>query len=199
MTPSETPEEHKSRMAEMQEEMRRRTDAAREKRGLLMVHTGNGKGKSTAALGMLLRSLSHGKRCGVMQFIKSAPDRAERLLRSPLLSWQAVGDGFTWNTQDRDADIARCREGWAVVLGWFKDPEVKFILLDELNVVLAYEYLPLQEVLEALASRSEGQHVVVTGRDAPAALITAADLVTEMTEIKHPFKTGVQAQAGIEF
>jgi cob(I)alamin adenosyltransferase len=199
MTPSDTPQQHAQRMAEMQEEMRKRTAAAREKRGLLLVHTGNGKGKSTAALGMLLRSLSHGKRCGVMQFIKSAPDRAERVLRSPLLDWQAVGDGFTWNTQDREADIASCRRGWQVVLGWLADPEVKFILLDELNVVLAYDYLPLQEVLEALQSRAEGQHVVVTGRGAPAALIAAADLVTEMTEIKHPFKAGIQAQAGIEF
>ncbi len=199
MTPSDTSEQHAQRMAEMQEEMRRRTAAAREKRGLLMVHTGNGKGKSTAALGMLLRSLSHGKRCGVMQFIKSAPDRAERVLRSPLLDWQAVGDGFTWNTQDREADIASCRRGWQVVQGWLADPEVKFILLDELNVVLAYDYLPLQEVLDALQSRVEGQHVVVTGRGAPAALIAAAELVTEMTEIKHPFKAGIQAQAGIEF
>jgi len=191
--------EHARKMAEMQAEMRKRTAAARDKKGLLMVHTGNGKGKSTAALGMLVRSLSHGKRCGVVQFIKSAPDRAERVLRGDLLTWKAVGDGFTWNTQDRDADIARCREGWDVVKGWLTDPEVKFIWLDELNVVLAYEYLPLDEVMAALAGRPEGQHVVITGRGAPESLVEASDLVTEMREVKHPFKAGIQAQAGIEF
>lgn len=195
----ETAEQHRERMAALQAEMRKRHAAARERRGLVLVHTGPGKGKSTAALGMLVRSLSHGKRCGVMQFIKSAPDRAERVLRSPLLEWKACGDGFTWNTQDRDADIARVREGWTTVLGWLQNPEISFVLLDELNVVLDYDYLPLTEVLAALASRPEGQHVVITGRGAPSGLVEVADLVTEMTEIKHPFKAGIQAQAGLEF
>lgn len=190
---------HREQMKAVQAEMRAKLAGAKEKRGLLMVHTGNGKGKSTASFGMLLRSLSHGHSCRVMQFIKSSPDKAERLLQGPLLEWEACGDGFTWDTQDREADIARCREGWARVSAWLKDPEVDFVLLDELNVVLSFDYLPLSEVLAALQARPAHQHVVLTGRGAPEKLIEAADLVTEMCEHKHPFKAGIKAQAGIEF
>jgi cob(I)alamin adenosyltransferase len=190
---------HRERMKAVQAEMRAKLSGAKEKRGLLMVHTGNGKGKSTASFGMLLRSLSHGHSCRVMQFIKSSPDKAARLLQGPLIEWEACGDGFTWDTQDREADIARCREGWAKVTAWLKDPEIDFVLLDELNVVLSFDYLPLQEVLSTLQARPAHQHVVLTGRGAPEKLLEAADLVTEMREHKHPFKAGVQAQAGIEF
>ncbi|MBI5383015.1 MAG: cob(I)yrinic acid a,c-diamide adenosyltransferase [Opitutae bacterium] len=196
---NETDAQHRERMQTLAAEMQAKTRAARTKRGLLIVHTGHGKGKTTAAFGMLARALAHGRRCAVLQFIKSGNDAVEKTLRGPQLEWRQVGDGFTWDTQDRAADIARGREGWALALGWLRDPAVQFIVLDELNVMLAYEYLPLDEVLAALRARPEGQHVVVTGRDAPPALVELADLVTEMRVVKHPFAAGVQAQAGIEF
>ena len=198
-SPDSTEEQHREDMQALQAEMREKMRAAKEKRGLLMVHTGNGKGKSTAAFGMLARSLAHGRKCGVVQFIKSTPDAIEKVLRSPKLTWHAVGDGFTWDTQDRAGDIAKCREGWKYACEFFKDPSVSFVMLDELNVVLSMEYLPKDEVLAVLRAKREDQHVVITGRGAPAELIELADLVTEMTEIKHPFKAGVKAQIGIEF
>ncbi len=198
-SPDSTEEQHREDMQALQAEMREKMRAAKEKRGLLMVHTGNGKGKSTAAFGMLARSLAHGRKCGVVQFIKSTPDAIEKVLRSPNLAWHAVGDGFTWDTQDRAGDIAKCREGWNYACEFFKDPSVSFVMLDELNVVLSMDYLPKDEVLAVLRAKRENLHVVITGRGAPAELIELADLVTEMTEIKHPFKAGVKAQIGIEF
>ena len=186
-------------MRALQKEMRAKIGAAKEKRDLVIVHTGNGKGKSTAAFGMLVRMLGHGRRCAVIQFIKSGDNAVERLLRGPLLSWHKVGDGFTWDTQNRAADVARCREGWALACAYLQDPEVKFLLLDELNIALAHDYLPVDEVIAGLRARAPGKHVVITGRSAPGKLIGMADLVTEMTEIKHPFGSGVKAQAGIEF
>lgn len=191
--------EHEARMQALQAEMRAKMAAARERKGLLIVHTGDGKGKTTAALGMLLRALGHGFKCAVLQFIKGDRATAESLLASPLLSWERVGEGFTWDTQSRDRDMAKAREGWEKALVHMADPDLKFLLLDELNIVLSYGYLPVEEVVEALKAKREDLHVVVTGRGAPDALIAAADLVTEMKEIKHPFKAGVRAQAGIEF
>lgn len=192
-------ETHRAAMQVLQADMDAKIAAAKEKRGLLIVHTGDGKGKSTAAFGMLARTVAHGRRGAVIQFIKSGADAVERALRGPSLRWHSVGDGFTWNTQDRAADVASCRAGWELALGYLRDPGTALLLLDELNVVLAYGYLPLAEVLAGLAARPHGQHVVVTGRGAPAELVAQADLVTEMREVKHPFKSGVQAQAGIEF
>ncbi len=186
-------------MQKLQAEMHAKMRAAREKRGLIIVHTGNGKGKTTAAFGMLARQLAHGKTCAVVQFIKSGGDPVAKLLRGPKLRWHRVGQGFTWDTQDRAADIARCRDGWNFALGYLQDPAIDYLLLDELNVVLSFNYLPLDEVLAALRARRTPLHVVCTGRDAPAPLTELADLVTEMREIKHPFHTGVKAQAGIEF
>jgi cob(I)alamin adenosyltransferase len=197
--PHASEQEHRAAMQDLQAEMDAKIAAAQEKRGLVIVHTGDGKGKSSSAFGMLARSLAYKRRCGVVQFIKSGADSVERVLRGPLLEWRSVGGGFTWNTQDKSADIAMCREGWEIALGWFKNPEIDFILLDELNIVLAYEYLPLGEVLAGLRTKQPMQHVVITGRGALPGLIDAADLVTEMREIKHPFKTGVKAQPGIEF
>ena len=194
-----TEEAHRERMAAVKAEMAARTAAAQEKRGLVIVHTGDGKGKSTAAFGMLARMLAHQRRCAVIQFIKSGTDAVERVLRAPTLSWHSVGGGFTWDTQDRAADIARCREGWALATGYFQNPEIDFVLLDELNVVLAFDYLPKDEVLAALRAKRPEQHVVITGRGALPELIALADLVTEMREIKHPFNAGVKAQIGIEF
>lgn len=197
--PAETEEEHRERMRILQEEMRAKVRAARDRRGLIIVHTGNGKGKTTAGFGMLTRMLAHGRRCAVVQFIKSSNDAVERLLRGPLLTWNHVGDGFTWDTQNRAADIACCEEGWRIAQRHFADPEMDFILLDELNVVLQFDYLPRAEVLAALRAKRPDQHIVITGRNAHPELIELADLVTEMTEIKHPFAQGVQAQVGIEF
>jgi cob(I)alamin adenosyltransferase len=189
-------------MKALQAAMRARITQARERRGLVLVHTGDGKGKSTAALGMLVRSLGHGFRCAVVQFIKGSQATGETALVRAFpgqLTWDRCGDGFTWDTQDRDADIARVREGWAIAKAHLQDPDLRFLLLDEFNVVLQYGYFPVEELLEALAARPEDQHVVLTGRGAPQALLEAADLVTEMRELKHPFHAGVQAQAGLEF
>jgi cob(I)alamin adenosyltransferase len=197
--PPATEAEHRAAMQDLQAAMDAKIRAAQEQRGLVIVHTGDGKGKSTAAFGLLARMLAHHRRCAVIQFIKHGDDAAERVLRSPALSWRSVGGGFTWNTQDRAADIARCREGWALALGHFQDPEIALVLLDELNIVLAHGYLPEAEVLAGLRARPPLQHVVITGRGAPPGLLAVADLVTEMRELKHPFKTGVKAQAGIEF
>jgi len=194
-----TDAKHEAEMKALQKEMRGKMAAARRRKGLLIVHTGDGKGKTSAALGMLLRSLGHGFKCAVVQFIKGGRGTAESLLQSPLLSWDKVGEGFTWDTQSRERDTQCARAGWELVLRHLADPELKFLLLDELNVVLSYEYLRVEEVLEALRNKREDLHVVVTGRGAPPALIEAADLVTEMKEVKHPFKEGIRAQPGIEF
>ncbi len=193
---------HKLRMQKLQAAMRQRMKAATDRRGLVLVHTGNGKGKSTAAVGMLVRSLGHGFKCAVVQFIKGEQPTAETALVQAFpgqLTWDRCGDGFTWDTQDRAADIARVREGWEIVLRHLADPELRFLFLDEFNVVLQYGYFPVEELLEALASRPGAQHVVITGRGAPQALMDLADLVTEMRELKHPFHQGIQAQAGLEY
>ncbi len=197
--PDSTDHEHREAMQDLQAEMEARIKMAQEKRGLVIVHTGDGKGKSSAAFGMLARMLAHRRKCGVVQFIKSGTDAVERVLRGPLLEWRSVGGGFTWDTQDRAADIASCRAGWEIAGRFFHDPEVQFVLLDELNVVLSCNYLPLDEVLAALRAKRRDQHIVITGRGAAPGLIELADLVTEMREVKHPFKTGVKAQPGIEF
>jgi cob(I)alamin adenosyltransferase len=196
---TETEAEHRERMRELQEEMRAKMRAAKDRRGLILCHTGDGKGKTSAAFGMVARQLAHGHKVAVVQFIKASNDHVERLLRGPLLSWDHYGEGFTWDTQDKAADIACCRRGWARALEHMADPEVDFVLLDELNVVLQLEYLPVAEVVEALKKKRADQHVVLTGRGAPPEIIELADLVTEMRVIKHPFDAGVPAQAGIEF
>ncbi len=198
-TPAASDDEHRAQMQDLQAEMHAKMRAAKEKRGLVIVHTGDGKGKTTAAFGMLARMLSFGKKCAVIQFIKSGGDPVEKLLRGPNLAWHRVGDGFTWDTQNRAADIASCREGWNLALGYFQNPDYAFVLLDELNIVLTYDYLPKAEVLAALRAKQPDQHIVITGRGAQPELIELADLVTEMREIKHPFKAGIQAQRGIDF
>jgi cob(I)alamin adenosyltransferase len=191
--------EHEAQMKALQTQMRGKMAAARRRKGLIIVHTGDGKGKTSAALGMLLRSLGHGFKCAVVQFIKRGRGTAESLLKSPLLQWDNVGQGFTWDTQSLEKDTRCARAGWELVRQHLADPELKFLVLDELNIVLAYEYLPAADVIEALRNKREDLHVVVTGRHALPALIEIADLVTEMREIKHPFKQGIRAQRGIEF
>ncbi|NMD06581.1 MAG: cob(I)yrinic acid a,c-diamide adenosyltransferase [Phyllobacteriaceae bacterium] len=171
-------------------------------RGLLIVHTGKGKGKSTAAFGMVFRCVGHGFKSGIIQFIKGAWDTGERtvLERFPdLVTIKAAGEGFTWETQDRARDMALAREGWETAKAMIADPSYKMVLLDELNIVLRYDYLPLEEVLAVLKSRPLDKHIIITGRNARDEVIELADLVTEMEQIKHPFRSGVKAQAGIEF
>ena len=188
----------------------RKKKAAREKilatkteeKGLLIVHTGKGKGKSTAAFGMVFRAIGHGFKVGVVQFVKGAWATGERdvLQKFPeLVTIKAMGEGFTWDVADRQRDIAAARAAWEEAKRMIADPAYRLVLLDELNIVLRYDYLPIEEVLETLGSKPRDTHVIVTGRNAKDELIEIADLVTEMTEIKHPFRSGVKAQAGIEF
>lgn len=171
-------------------------------KGLLIVHTGSGKGKSTAALGLVLRALGYGWRIGIVQFIKGAWDTGERhaLARFPdLVTWHAMGEGFTWETQDRSRDVAAAEAAWGKARELMADPAIRLVVLDELNIALRYDYLPLADVVAELAARRPGLHVAVTGRNAKPEMIAAADLVTEMTPVKHHFAAGVKAQQGIEF
>jgi cob(I)alamin adenosyltransferase len=171
-------------------------------KGLLIVHTGTGKGKSTAAFGLALRMLGRGQRVGVVQFVKGAWHTAERDALAQFgdqIAWHTMGEGFTWETQDLKRDIAAAERAWAKSQELMADPSFGLVILDELNIALRYEYLDLASVVAALAARRPGLHVVVTGRNAKPELIAAADLVTEMTLVKHHFAAGVKAQPGIEF
>ena len=202
MTEAERDAYHAEKMRKKKEARNRILATKTEERGLLIVHTGKGKGKSTAAFGMVFRALGHGFRVGVVQFVKGAWATGERdvLARFPdLVTCRAMGEGFTWDTQDRARDIAAARAAWDMAKQMIDDPAYRLVLLDELNIVLRYDYLPIEEVIAALTAKPRDLHVVVTGRNAPAALIEAADLLTEMTLVKHPFRAGVKAQPGIEF
>ncbi len=173
-------------------------------KGLVIVHTGPGKGKSSSGFGMILRCIAHGMPCAVVQFIKGAWDTGERRLLTErfgdLCQFHAMGEGFTWETQDRDRDIAAARAGWEKAKELIRDPRIRMVLLDEINIALRYDYLDLAEVLEFLREEKPPlTHVVLTGRNAAEALVEAADLVTEMTLIKHPFRAGIKAQPGVEF
>ena len=193
---------HREKMQRRQAARKKVLATKTEERGLLIVHTGAGKGKSTAAFGMVLRCLGHGMRVGIVQFVKGAWGTGERdvLARFPdLVTCRAMGEGFTWDTQDRARDIAAAHAAWDMAKTMIADPSYRMVLLDELNIVLRYGYLSLDEVMATLKAKPRDLHVVVTGRNAPAELIEAADLVTEMSLVKHPFRAGVKAQAGIEF
>ena len=173
-----------------------------EERGLVIVHTGKGKGKSTAAFGMVFRSLGHGFNVGVVQFVKGAWETGERdvLEKFPdQVTIKAMGEGFTWETQDRQRDIDSARAAWEEAKLMIANPDIKMVLCDELNIVLRYDYLPVEEVVEVLKNKPEDKHVIITGRNAKDEVIEVADLVTEMELIKHPFRSGVKAQAGVEF
>jgi len=198
------------RTDEQHNEKMKKKQAAHEKimanktieKGLLIVHTGKGKGKTTAALGMVVRAIGHGRKVGVVQFVKGAMTTGEKAVFDAFpanVEFRPMGEGFTWDTQDRARDIALARAAWEEVKRMIADPSYDMVLADELNIVLRYDYLPVDEVVEALTARAPMKHVIVTGRNAPDALVEAADLVTEMTLIKHPFRSGVKAQAGIEF
>ena len=180
---------------------KKKAKATREK-GLLIVNTGTGKGKSSAAFGMAVRAIGHGMRIGVVQFIKGAMHTAERdlLSRFDNCEWHTIGDGFTWNTQNRERDIATAEQAWHEAARMIDDRGYDMVVLDELNVVLKYDYLDSVSVIDKLQSRGDRQHVIVTGRHASDAMIEAADLVSEIRPVKHPFKEqGVKAQPGIEF
>jgi cob(I)alamin adenosyltransferase len=173
-----------------------------EEKGLLIVHTGKGKGKSTAAFGMVARAIGHGMKVGVVQFIKGSWGSGEKMIYAAFadrVEHHVAGEGFTWDTQDRARDIEWARKGWDEVLRMVRDPAYDMVVADELNIVLRYDYLPVEEVVAGLVDRPSMKHVIVTGRNAPDALIEAADLVTEMVQVKHPFRSGVKAQRGIEF
>jgi cob(I)alamin adenosyltransferase len=194
---------YKQKMQRRKEVQEQRLASASKEKGLIIVNTGNGKGKTTAALGMVIRSLGHGYRVAIVQFIKGAWEPAEKEVLSrweSQLEFYAMGEGFTWETQDRERDIVKANEAWDKALSFIRNPDYKLVLLDEVNVALKLGYLEIDRVLVGLEEKPENSHVILTGRGAPSPLIDRADLVTEMTLIKHPFREqGVKAQAGIEF
>ncbi|MDH4874516.1 cob(I)yrinic acid a,c-diamide adenosyltransferase [Pseudomonas sp. BN515] len=193
---------HKARMQRKKAVIDEKIAQAQDEYGLLLVHTGNGKGKSSSAFGMVARALGHGLKVGVVQFIKGGMSTGEEnfFRRFPEeVSYHVMGEGYTWDTQDRQRDIEKARAAWAVARGLLDDPQVGLVVLDELNIALKHGYLELDDVLRDIESRPERQHVVATGRGAPQGLIDAADTVTEMTLVKHAFKSGVKAQKGVEF
>jgi cob(I)alamin adenosyltransferase len=191
---------HAARMARKKALIDAAIAAARDERGLLLVVTGNGKGKSTAAFGMVARALGHGMKVGVVQFIKSRTDTGEEAFfgRQPGVEWHVTGDGFTWDTQNRAQDIAAAERGWAIAARMLADPSYQLVVLDELTYLLSYGYLDADTVLDALAQRPAMQHVVVTGRAAPRPLIELADTVSVIADEKHAFRAGVKAQPGID-
>src|SRR5436190_15214427 len=195
-------ERHRAKMAKRKAVQDAEVAEKRSEKALLMVHTGTGKGKSTAAFGLALRMLGRGHRVGVVQFIKGAWHSAERdaLARfGEQVRWHTMGEGFTWETQDLNRDIAAAERAWGKALELMRDPTVALLILDELNIALRYEYLDLRATVDALSNRRPDLHIVVTGRNAKPELVHAADLVTEMTLVKHHFAAGVKAQAGIEY
>jgi cob(I)alamin adenosyltransferase len=198
-----TPEQYKQKMQRRQEIQSERIDRATADRGLIIVNTGMGKGKTTAALGMVLRSLGHGYRVAIVQFIKGAWEPAEKAVLGRFedqLEFHAMGEGFTWDTQDRDRDIATAQLAWEKSLSYIINPEYQLVLLDEINIAFKLGYLDPAVVIAGLGQKPDRTHVILTGRGAPQSLIDVADLVTEMTLIKHPFKEqGIKAQPGIEF
>ncbi len=199
---AEDAERHKAKMANRKAVQDAEVAGKTLQKGLLIVHTGKGKGKSTAAFGLLLRALGRGMRAGVVQFGKGAWELGERKACERFgeqVSWHTLGEGFTWETQDRARDVAAAERAWAKTQELMADASIGFLVLDELNIALRYDHLDLNEVIAALAARRPDLHIVVTGRNAKPEMIEAADLVTEMTLVKHHFAAGVKAQEGIEF
>ncbi|WP_413871627.1 cob(I)yrinic acid a,c-diamide adenosyltransferase [Albidovulum sp.] len=202
--PAEDAARHAQKMAK-KKAARDKIMATKEgEKGLIIVHTGAGKGKSSSAFGMILRCIAHGMPCAVVQFIKGAWDTGERRLIEghfgDLCQFHAMGEGFTWETQDKTRDIAAARRGWEKAKELIRDGRNRMVLLDEINIALRYDYLPVEEVVEFLrAEKPAMTHVVLTGRNAKEELIELADLVTEMTLVKHPFRSGIKGQKGVEF
>ncbi len=195
---------YRQKMQKRKEVQAQRLAQANQEKGLIIVHTGHGKGKTTAALGMVLRSLGHGFKVAIVQFIKGAWEPAEKAAFAPWvphqLEFHAMGEGFTWETQDRERDIAKAEAAWQKAQEFIRNPEFRLVLLDEINIALKLGYLPADQIIQVVTHKPADTHVILTGRGAPPELIDQADLVTEMTLVKHPFKEqGVKAQAGIEF
>ena len=202
MTEAERDRHHAERMGKRKAARDRMLATKTEEKGLLMVHTGKGKGKSTAAFGLAVRAMGNDMRVGVVQFVKGKWQTGERAILEHFperVTIRTMGEGFTWDTQDRQRDIAAAKATWQAAQEMMADESYDLIVLDELNIVLRYDYLPLSKIVAALQARREGLHIMVTGRNAKEVLIEAADMVTEMSEIKHHFKAGVKAQTGIEF
>ena len=193
-------EQHRARAQRHKEVVDAKIARATESRGVVLVYTGNGKGKSTAAFGMVARALGHNMRVGVVQFIKGGSSTGEEVFfrRFPEVEYHAMGEGFTWETQDRQRDIASAQAAWDMACGMLRNPDIALVVLDEINIALKLHYLQIGQVLEALRNRPALQHVVLTGRAAPDALIEYADTVTEMRLVKHAFDRGIQAQQGVE-
>src|SRR5437016_14407354 len=191
---------HRARRQRRKAVVDARIAAATEQRGVLLVLTGNGKGKSSSAFGMVARAIGHGMHVGVVQFIKGKYATGEKAFfrRFPEVSYYVMGEGFTWETQDRERDVRAAAAAWDLAVGMLREPAYALVVLDELNIALRYRYLAVEAVLDALRSRPSAQHVVVTGRGAPAELIEAADTVTDMRAVKHAFEAGMRAQRGIE-
>ncbi|MDD5384716.1 MAG: cob(I)yrinic acid a,c-diamide adenosyltransferase [Gallionella sp.] len=197
---SDSGEQHHKRMAHKKAVVDSAIAKADQDRGLLLVLTGNGKGKSSSAFGMVARTLGYGLKVGVAQFLKNRRDTGEEnfLGKQPNVQWHVLGDGFTWDTQNRDADIATAQRGWAVARGLLNDASLHLVVLDELTYLLKYGYLDERQVCADLAARPAMQHVVITGRAAPQCLLDMADTVSEIQDIKHAFRAGVRAQPGID-
>ncbi|ODT57809.1 MULTISPECIES: cob(I)yrinic acid a,c-diamide adenosyltransferase [Paracoccus] len=202
--PADDLDRHAAKMAKKKAARDRMMQTKTGEKGLIIVHTGPGKGKSSSGFGMIMRCIAHGMPSAVVQFIKGAWDTGERTLLTThfgeICQFHAMGEGFTWETQDKSRDIAAAAAGWDKAKSLIRDPAIRMVLLDEINIAFRYGYLDVAEVLAFLeAEKPPMTHVVLTGRGAPEALIEAADLVTEMTQIKHPFRAGIKAQAGVEF
>lgn len=201
---TEDEQRHTAKMARIKQARDRMMQGKTDEKGLIIVHTGPGKGKSSSGFGMIMRCVAHGMPSAVVQFIKGAWDTGERRLLTThfadLVQFHAMGEGFTWETQDKARDIAAAEAGWQKAQEMIRDPEIRMVLLDEINIALRYGYLDAGKVVGFLRDEKPPMtHVVLTGRNAPAELIEAADLVTEMSLIKHPFRAGIKAQAGVEF
>lgn len=198
-----SPNQYQRKMQRRKEVQDERIANATQTKGLIIVNTGNGKGKTTAALGMVLRSLGHGYRVAIVQFIKGAWEPAEKAILSRFsdqLEFHAMGEGFTWETQDRERDQKKAQAAWETALTFIQKPDFKLVLLDEVNIALKLGYLSVDQVLHGLEQKPVDSHIILTGRGAPTALIERADLVTEMTLVKHPFREqGIKAQPGIEY
>jgi cob(I)alamin adenosyltransferase len=197
---ADTPEQHRARMARKKAVVDASIAQATIERGVVIVNTGNGKGKSTAGFGMIARALGHGMKVGVVQFIKGSFSTGEEAFfrRFPEVSYHVMGDGFTWDTQDKERDIASATAAWNKACELLQDPTINVVLLDELNIALKLKYIRVEDVIAALRKRPANQHVVITGRGAPDALIEYADTVTEMNLLKHAYHAGVKAQNGVE-
>jgi cob(I)alamin adenosyltransferase len=198
-------EQHRQKMVRLNEIKDAQLASKTEEKGLIIVHTGAGKGKSTASFGMAMRSLGQGMRVAIVQFIKGAIQTGEAAFIAKLaaegypIEMHTMGEGFTWKTQDRERDVATAAKGWAKAVELMRDPSIDLVILDELNIATKYDYVPVQTVVEELRQKREALHVVITGRNASDELIEIADLVSEMKVIKHPYSRGIKPQKGIEF